>query len=114
MSFQTIISKAEGQFVATLKDQNTNTFAEIFSFGALLNQFCSENSKNSVNVIDGFASPAATIEEITIAFKSAKLSPFACRVKDGKYKFGGRNYQLSKNMHKKMLYMVCDIMQIFQ
>ena len=101
MSFQTFISNDEEQFVVTLKDVTNNTYAEIFAFGALLNKFCAVNNEETINVIDGFSNPAEAIELMLRSFKSAKLSPFACRTKNAKYKFGEKNYKLSKYTAQK-------------
>lgn len=112
MAFQTVVSdltpspslKKRGteenigeQTVITLKDLENNTFAEIYAHGALLNQFYAENNETSLNVIDGFSSPGEATEKIKQLFKSAKLSPYACRVKDAEYKFGEKKYHLTKH-----------------
>lgn len=96
MVFQVTISNLGQNSIITLKNQKKNTSADIYTYGALLNKFYAENDKVSLNVIDGFSSPKEAIENIKPFFKSAKLSPFACRVKDATYKFGERNFQLPK------------------
>ncbi|HEX8460023.1 MAG TPA: aldose 1-epimerase [Segetibacter sp.] len=96
MSFEVNISSFGKHSVITLKDVSTHTFVEIYNYGALLNNFTSEHAGEAINVIDGFASPAEATEKLTPFFKSAKLSPFVCRVKNAKYKFGEGNYLLSK------------------
>ncbi len=96
MAFEVAISSYGEYDVIILKDLSTNTFAEIYNFGALLNSFTSEHNGNAINVIDGFASPAEAADTVTVSFKSAKLSPFACRVKNSKYTFAGNTYLLSK------------------
>ncbi|GAB3365647.1 aldose 1-epimerase [Arachidicoccus ginsenosidivorans] len=81
-----------------LKDNTTGTYAEIFPFGAILNQFTIQ-SKNGqkVNVIDGFKDQADARENITNGFHSAKLSPFVCRLHKGEYSFEGKNYKIDKH-----------------
>lgn len=96
MPFETIITNSEGQSIIKLKDLSNNSFAEIYAFGALLNKFCASNDEEMVNVIEGFSTPLQASEKIDPFFKSAKLSPFACRVKDGKFKFGEKDYHLKK------------------
>jgi aldose 1-epimerase len=96
MAFEVITSSYGKYSVIILKDNSTNTFAEIYSFGALLNNFTSEHHGNAINVVDGFASVTEAAEKLTPFFKSAKLSPFACRVKNSKYRFGEKDYLLSK------------------
>lgn len=112
MAFETVVSdltpdpsnKERGQggniaekSVIILKDLESNAYAEIYTYGALLNKFYAENNRTSLNVIEGFSSPREAAEKITKFFKSAKLSPYVCRVKDGQYKFGEKKYQLSKH-----------------
>lgn len=96
MAFEVIVSSYGQYSVIVLKDVTTNTFAEIYTFGALLNNFTSEHHGTAINIIDGFSSPAEAADKVTVFFKSAKLSPFACRVKNSKYKFGENSYLLSK------------------
>lgn len=96
MSFQSTISGS----VITIRDETSGSSAEIYAFGALLNQFSAEYNGVAVNVIDGFASPADAMGNLTPFFKSAKLSPFVCRVKDARYKFGESNHQLAKYASK--------------
>ena len=96
MPFEIIISTSEEQFIITLQDVATNTFAEIYAYGALLNKFCAVQDGETLNVIEGFSCPSEATEKITYFFKSAKLSPFACRVKNAAYTFGTKTHHLSK------------------
>jgi aldose 1-epimerase len=82
--------------VVYLKDAETNCIAEIYSRGALLNAFTITGAAGGFNIIDGFSSPAEAIEKITAGFKSAKLSPYVCRVASGRYSFEGTEYKLNK------------------
>ena len=79
--------------VITLKSEEEKTSAEIYAFGALLNSF---TINGSINIIDGFVSPQDAKDNITNGFKSAKLSPFVCRIKDGKYTFNNEEYKIDK------------------
>lgn len=96
MAFKTTIVKTGEHSIVTLEDLSSNTFAEIFTFGAVLNKFCATQNEQVLNIIDGFSNPTEAAESITPFFKSAKLSPYACRVKDAKYQFGEKSYQLQK------------------
>ena len=96
MAFEVLISSYARHTAVILKDISANTFAEIYSYGALLNNFTSAHHGHAINVIDGFSSPAEAEEKLTPFFKSAKLSPFVCRVKNSKYTFEEKNYLLSK------------------
>ena len=82
--------------VITLSDSSNDTQAEIYSFGALLNRFMVNTNDGKLNLIEGFVSPQAAIQEITQGFKSAFLSPFTCRMNEGKYTFNEKVYQVEK------------------
>lgn len=96
MPFETTIAQFGEQSVITLKDLSTSTFAEIYSFGALLNSFTAVVDERPLNVIHGHSSLAEAMEHLTPFFHSAKLSPYVCRVKNAKYHFGENDYYLTK------------------
>ena len=96
MGFEAIVSNIAEQPVITLRDLKNDAFAEIYAYGALLNKFYAKNNEEAINVIEGFSSPEEATENMKPFFKSAKLSPYACRVKDAEYKFGEKNYKLPK------------------
>lgn len=96
MAFEVFISKEHEHTVITLQNTLTGSSAEIYSFGALLNKFTALTGDAFTNVIEGFTGIDDAVNHITPYFKSAKLSPFPCRIRDGKYRFGQSNYQLSK------------------
>lgn len=93
MLFTVEINKDEIFPVIHLKDIEEKTLVEIFAFGALLNRF---KISDSINIIDGFSSPADAKENITNGFKSAKLSPFVCRINKGKYAFKAQQFKIEK------------------
>jgi len=93
----TVLVNSTGRFpVIELKDTLTNTRAEIYGFGALLNALSLTVNGKELNVIDGFSSVEEAFLNITRGFKSAKLAPFVCRMKNGKYSFEGKEYTLEK------------------
>ncbi len=95
MAFSVLVQ--EGIFpIIHLKDQQYNCSAEIYSFGALLNAFTITKAGTNHNVIAGFASPQDAVDSITAGFKSAKLSPFVCRVTQGKYRFNNQEHSIKK------------------
>ena len=96
MPFDVAVSTENGHSDITLKDAANSSSVQVYSFGALLNQFIAPLGDGFINVIDGFNSTTDAIENLTPFFKSAKLSPFPCRVKDGKYRFGQNEFQLNK------------------
>ncbi|MDN3658324.1 aldose 1-epimerase [Ferruginibacter paludis] len=100
MSF-TVESKTENGFdKIILKDNSSNTSAEIIPrCGAILHAFSIWHNHHFINVIDQYDSAedfAANVE--SKGMKSCKLSPFACRIKNAKYSFGGHQYTFNKYM----------------
>lgn len=80
-----------------LKNNQNDTEVEIFTFGALLNKFIIQKGGIPINVIDGFTCPEDAEQHITDSFKSAKLSPFVCRLDKAAYSFEGKNYTIKKH-----------------
>ncbi|NCI47628.1 aldose 1-epimerase [Sediminibacterium soli] len=93
MPFETNSNREEG--IVVLKDTDSGTEARIFLFGALLNAFCVKTGDTTANIIDGFSSPADARLRITDGFRSAKLSPFVCRLRGGNYSFEGTDYHIT-------------------
>ena len=93
MAFTINITEKEIFPVIHLKNETEETSVEIYAFGALLNSF---KAKSSTNIIDGFASPQDAMDNITNGFKSAKLSPFVCRIANGKYVYNDHPYAINK------------------
>jgi aldose 1-epimerase len=93
MRFESVI---EDKKKIILKDNASGTCAEIFSFGALLNKFSILKNGIETNVINGFEDIEDAEKNITNGFKSAKLAPFVCRVKNGEYIFENKNYKIDK------------------
>src|SRR5438105_286429 len=96
MSFSIHIDEKDLFPVVKLKDKSNNTEVEIYSFGALLNAFNVEGKNGKANVIYGFTSPTDAKKNISKTFKSAKLSPFVCRLQKGKFSFDGGVYKIDK------------------
>jgi len=82
--------------VINLIDTENNIEAEIYTFGSVLNKFIVRQNEVVVNVIDGFDSPKTALAEMPPKFKSAFLSPFTCRMNNGKYAINGNDYQVNK------------------
>lgn len=95
MKFE-ISSVGDGQ-IFLLKNKENGTEAEVYAFGALLNKFVIRKDNNPVNVIDGFSAVADAQQHITEQFKSAKLSPFVCRLNKAAFSFEGKDYVIKKH-----------------
>ena len=90
--------KRNGFAITTLKEKETDTFIEIVpSCGAILHSFNVVINKAFINVIDSYESQQDFTENLTAkGFKSSKLSPFACRMKNATYNFNSKNFIVDK------------------
>jgi len=96
MPFEINILTNQQHPVIVLKDTTANCEVEIYAFGGLLNSFSVIIGSNKINVVDGFLSVKDAVLNIVPAFKSAKLSPFVCRMKEGKYSFNSQVFKIEK------------------
>lgn len=94
MQFTVSISQESGYQVVELQDKQAGTTAQLYSFGALLNAFTIPTKTGAFNGIDGFSSINDAVAGATAGFKSAKLSPFVCRLQHGKYRFDQKEYTI--------------------
>jgi aldose 1-epimerase len=95
----TITEKKENGFdIIVLKDNNTGTFAEILpACGAILHSFSVNNEEAAMNVIEQYESSDDFKNNLEAkGFKSVKLSPFVCRMKNGEYSFGKSTYKIER------------------
>lgn len=94
--------KENGFDKVILRDNTSGTTAEIVpSCSAMLHAFKVNNKGRETNVIDSYSSYNDFVKNVASAgFKGTKLSPFACRIKDGKYTFAGETYYLEKHMER--------------
>jgi aldose 1-epimerase len=97
MHFEVTIDEQPIFPIITLKDNDSGCKAEIYSFGGLLNAFYIPVKNKPINIVDGFSSVADAEKNITNGFKSAKLSPFVCRMYKGEYQFEQKGYQVNKH-----------------
>jgi len=96
MSFEVFVDHLQNSPVITLKDHQNQTTAEIYAFGGILNAFSLNIDEKNQNLVAGFDSVSDAKENITNGFKSAKLSPFVCRMGFGKYNWEEEPFQIEK------------------
>ncbi len=101
MSFHIFECGADDDKVIVLEETESGTKAEIYAFGALLNVFSVKQNDAEKNVIFGFENTADARKNITPLFQSAKLSPFACRMKEGHYTFANHKYKIEKYYNQR-------------
>jgi len=96
MAFEIVVEEALNYSIITLRNTETKYEAEVYSFGALLNAFRFPFENSVINIVDAYSSPEEAKQKMTPFFRSAKLSPFVCRLKNGIYKFQEKQYKIEK------------------
>jgi aldose 1-epimerase len=97
MSFTIRHSREQELELVRIKDENNGTeIALLPGFGATLHSFCVQTADGSLfDVIDSYRDLAEVKAEMGRSFKGPKLSPFPCRIADGKYTFDNKQYKLT-------------------
>lgn len=79
-----------------IKDNSNGTEVAILpGFGATLHAFKVEKNGEFCNIIDGYRDLAELEKDMARSFKGPKLSPFPCRIPDGKYAFDNKEYRFA-------------------
>lgn len=97
MRFSVSINNQQAHPIINLTDKVTGCQAEIYAFGGLLNAFKIPIKDKIHNCIEGFNSVADARKNISNSFRSAKLSPFVCRMRNGSYTFSNKKYIIHKH-----------------
>lgn len=85
--------------IIALQDLETGTQVEIIpSFGALLHAFKVKHATGNLNLIDSYKDLGDLEANLRTSFKSVKLSPYACRMKDAQYTWEGKSYSIQKTL----------------
>lgn len=81
-----------------IKDESTGTEIAILpGHGASLHSFCIRQPDGTLfNVIDNYKDAVELGKGMALSYKSAKLSPFPCRIPEGKYHFEDKEYRFKK------------------
>lgn len=89
------------QLNSIILEQQNHARVEISLFGALLHSYaiCLQNG-TWFNGVYGYDSIEQAQQMITKGFRSAKLSPFVCRMKNARYVFDGQEYECHKHNRK--------------
>jgi len=97
MSFSVSRINENGLSLVKLQDKATNTIISILpEYGALLHSFEILVNGEHLNIIDNYSSREHVEEDLAISYKSSKLSPFVCRLRNGKYKIDDEEFEISK------------------
>ncbi|GAO45281.1 aldose 1-epimerase [Flavihumibacter petaseus] len=97
MSFRISHSTAAGIPLVQLHDDSLSTTVSIIPHaGAMLHGFSTVMDGQVVNVIDHYPDATNLDRELSLSYKSSKLSPFPCRIEKGRYSFEGKAYQFDR------------------
>ncbi|HLK27152.1 MAG TPA: aldose 1-epimerase [Puia sp.] len=79
-----------------LMDEETKTSVVVLpACGAMLHAFSFQTGKDSFNIIDNYKSMDEFRNTVYGSHKSSKLSPFVCRIKEGKYQFDNNEFEFA-------------------
>lgn len=96
MNFSIYRTSENGLELINLKEEQTGTeIALLPGYGASLHAFRVRKEGVLFNAIDNYRDLDELEKEMGRSFKSPKLSPFPCRIADGKYEFEGKEYQFA-------------------
>jgi aldose 1-epimerase len=98
MSFTIRHTQEHGLDLINIEDEANGTVVSLLpGFGASLHAFTVQLSDGSAfNIIDSYAGGNEVKREMARSFKGPKLSPFPCRIRDGKYRYEGKTYTFSR------------------
>lgn len=97
MRFSISHSTANNLNAVVLTDELTKTEASVLpQYGALLHSFSVVTEGKLTNTIDNYESREHLQNEMAVSFKGSKLSPFACRIPNGKYHFNGQDFEFQQ------------------
>lgn len=97
MSFSVRRFSQNGLSFVGLQDNATNTIITILpQYGALLHAFEIPVNGAPLNIIDNYSGKEDLDQSLAISYKSSKLSPFVCRLRNGKYQIDGQDYEISQ------------------
>ena len=96
MPFSITNSKQRDLDLVNIIDETTGTEVSLLpAYGAILHSFHIRDRKGLLfNAINSYNDIAEIRKDLSRSFKGSKLSPFPCRIPDGRYQFNNREYHL--------------------
>jgi aldose 1-epimerase len=86
----------DGLDITEIKNTQSGSRIQLIpSKGVLWHGWFPASAGPQVNLISHYAGKGELEDSLADSFKSAKLSPFACRIPEGKYSFEGRHYEFA-------------------
>jgi aldose 1-epimerase len=96
MSFNITQEKQEDLSLVQISDYSTGIQVRILpEAGALLHEYSIPLGNRRIQVINGYKNQADLDKNYSSSYKSAKLSPFVCRLDRGRYTFAGESFEFS-------------------
>lgn len=81
-----------------LYDSESGEFVSILPYlGGSINRLALAHENKLIEIIDGYSSPENAKNTLMTTFKGSNLFPFPNRIADGKYVYGGQQFQLPLN-----------------
>jgi aldose 1-epimerase len=97
MNFSIQNKTENGLQLVRITDHISKTYADILpEHGATLHRFTIETRSGTHNVIDNYSDRRTIESEMDFSFKGPKLSPFVCRIPNGRYKWNNSSYEFAK------------------
>ncbi len=97
MNFSIERLEENGLTLVRLKDAIAKTEVDILpAYGAILHAFRIAVNGNLFNIVDNYKDKNEIEESLSKSYKSSKLSPFVCRIPEGKYNWLDQEYEVSK------------------
>jgi aldose 1-epimerase len=99
MAFNTTTRFQNDWELVELEEDRLGTRVEIIpTAGAILNGWEVGNMGKKMDIIDGYSGKEDFQANVHNGFKSAKLSPFVCRLKNGRFNWAGNEFSIQKFM----------------
>lgn len=96
MSFLIKSAAENGLEIIRLIDESAAISVDILpAVGASLHAFRVPTKNGVFNIIDNYADKMEIEDQLSKSFKSSKLSPFVCRIPDGKYEWEEVEYEFA-------------------
>jgi aldose 1-epimerase len=96
MPFKIFASIENGIGLVNLKDEKTNTLVSVApQYGAMLHAFSVNTTNGFHNIIDNYLNLEDIQKNLGTSFKSSKLSPFVCRIPQGKYLYDNVEFEFA-------------------
>ena len=97
MSFSIRHTQEHGFDLVQLNDEENGTSVKILpGFGAILHAFTVRMTNGAeMDVIDSYSDLSELKADVARSYKGSKLSPWPCRIRNGQYRFEGKEYRFS-------------------